>query len=227
MPQDEYNKKFEVEDPYSRRLKSAFAQVSDIRKFEIGLYWTRATYFWALIAVTFAGYFAIFSAQKFSGQYLLSMLVGTGGFVFTFAWYLANRGSKYWQENWENHLDLLEDNITGPLYKTILQRNREFDTATDKYITGPLAISVSKVNQWVSVYVMFIWVFLIGLATYKSLSILNIHIKEALIIASHIIILFGMLTCCVLMRQYGKTYSGQHNPQLLERKTRISGKAEQ
>lgn len=40
------------------------------------------------------------------------------GLFFCFSWYLASRGSKHWQENWENHIDMLEDDITGPLYKT-------------------------------------------------------------------------------------------------------------
>jgi hypothetical protein len=50
-------------------------------------------------------------------------LVVTGlGLVLSAAWYLANRGSKQWQENWENHVDLLEYEVKGPLYKTVLGR---------------------------------------------------------------------------------------------------------
>jgi hypothetical protein len=39
------------------RQKAALALAHDIRKFEIDLYWKRATYFWAFIAVAFAGFF--------------------------------------------------------------------------------------------------------------------------------------------------------------------------
>ena len=39
------------------------------------------------------------------------------GFIFSVAWILVNKGSKHWQENWENHIDLLEDSVTGPLHK--------------------------------------------------------------------------------------------------------------
>ena len=35
----------------------------DIRKFEIDLYWKRAAYFWAFIAATFAGYFALLGSN--------------------------------------------------------------------------------------------------------------------------------------------------------------------
>jgi hypothetical protein len=136
--QDRYDGKFETKNAQSEKLKVAFYQVSDIRKFEIDLYWKRAGYFWALIAVAFAGYFAILSSQHIPNKFFLSFIVGAIGLVFTFAWHLVNRGSKYWQENWENHLDLLEDGITGPLYKTLLERPC-LDSLSEKLVTGPLS----------------------------------------------------------------------------------------
>lgn len=39
------------------------------------------------------------------------------GLVFTVAWYLVNRGSKYWQEDWENQVCLLDGEVTGPILK--------------------------------------------------------------------------------------------------------------
>jgi tRNA A-37 threonylcarbamoyl transferase component Bud32 len=42
--------------PMGEVRKEALKQALDIRKFEIDLYWKRATYFWAFIAVSFAGY---------------------------------------------------------------------------------------------------------------------------------------------------------------------------
>lgn len=222
MTQEDYNKKFDVTDPASKKLEAAFVQVSDIRKFEIGLYWTRATYFWTLIAVAFGGYFAIYSADKFDNQYLLTMIVGSVGLVFTFAWYLANRGSKYWQENWENHLDLLEDHITGPLYKTLLERPG-FDSNSEKYVTGPLSVSVSKINQWAGVYVIFIWIVLVLLAGGKSLSELSTGLEQWLMIGVHLVVVFGAVGCCCLMVRRGKTHKKKMNPKMVERETEING----
>ncbi len=161
MNQQEYNEKFTTDE---KRLKTTFDQVSDIRKFEIELYWKRATYFWALIAVAFAGYFAILAADKanMDNKFFLSLVVACIGFVFTFAWYLANRGSKYWQENWEAHLDLLEDKVTGPLYKTHLTEDQENKGKLKKFLTGSLRVSVSEINQWVNIFVMVIWIILIS-----------------------------------------------------------------
>lgn len=102
------------------------------------MYWKRATYFWALIAVAFAAFFAVSSAEHLLAQdkNLYLSAISSAGFVFTFAWFSVNKGSKYWQENWENHLDLLEDKITGPLYKTKLDRPQN-DSCLEKLIIGP------------------------------------------------------------------------------------------
>ena len=85
-----------------QKAEKALEHALDIRKFEISLYWQRAAYFWALIAVTFAGYFAILSADHLSNKDYLAYIVGCIGILFTWAWFLVNRGSKFWQENWEN-----------------------------------------------------------------------------------------------------------------------------
>lgn len=36
--------------------------------------------------------------------------------VCSAAWTLLNRGSKYWQENWETKVELNEKKVTGPLF---------------------------------------------------------------------------------------------------------------
>lgn len=111
--------------PSDRALRAeALKHALDIRKFEIEMYWKRATYFWTLITATFAGYFALLSSHQIPG---LILLVNCIGLVLSIGWYLVNRGSKYWHSNWERHVDILEDEIIGPLYKTTLaKRNSAF-----------------------------------------------------------------------------------------------------
>lgn len=220
MNQEDYDNKFETSDPGSKILKAAFEQVSDIRKFEIELYWKRATYFWALIAVAFAGYFSILASEAMPNKFFLALIVSCVGFVFTFAWFLSSRGSKYWQENWENHLDLLENNVTGPLYKTLLERPRHINAA-EKYITGPLSVSVSKINQWVSVFVVFSWFSLVAYSSYKSLSPLALSKDQWLIVGAHTLVILFTFLSCVMMFGFGKTHKGKHTPKVVERKTLI------
>lgn len=160
---DQYKQSFGMgQPPDLDKTKAALEHALDIRKFEIGLYWQRATYFWALIAVAFAGYFAVLTAEHMSDadKGFNAFVIACLGLIFSLSWFLANRGSKYWQENWENHVDMLEDGITGPLYKTILHRPKNTNLIS-RAIEGPAPFSVSQINQWVSLFTLLIWLCLI------------------------------------------------------------------
>ena len=146
--------------PDRAKTDSALQHALDIRKFEISLYWQRATYSWTLIAATFAGYFAVLSAEHMDDKNFNAFVISCVGLVFSVAWFLTNRGSKYWQENWENHVDMLEDQITGPLYKTILHRPKP-QSFLARTIEGPAPYSVSQINQWVSLFTAAVWLPLI------------------------------------------------------------------
>ncbi len=115
------------------------------RDFEIEMYWKRANYFWAFITTAFAGYFIILSQldDKFAQAELLIACIG---FIFSYGWFLVNMGSKKWQENWERHIDMLEEDVTGHLYKSVLDKT---------------SFSVSGINQVISGFVTTIWFLLL------------------------------------------------------------------
>jgi hypothetical protein len=135
------------------RRECAYRTALQIRQFEIELYWKRATYFWTLIAASFAGYFALASSDRSGTHSGLLFLVSCIGLVLSTGWYLVNRGSKYWQQNWESHVDALEDEFAGPLYKTTIA-NEEFCwwKPHDGY-----PFSVSRVNQLISLFLALVW----------------------------------------------------------------------
>ena len=89
--------------------KDALVRALETRRFEIELYWRRATYFWTLIAASLAAFFLLMSADN--PRQDLIFIVACIGVTLSLAWYLANRGSKYWQENWERHIDVLENSL--------------------------------------------------------------------------------------------------------------------
>ncbi len=138
LPSDEYKQKMGLIDSdnttevkqivlVQNKYEKAYKTASDIRKFEIDLFWKRAAFFWAFIAAVYTAYYHVLTkiyvikcehtTLYTHGTIPLLVLSGLGLF-FCFSWLLSSIGSKHWQENWENHLDLLEDNVTGPLYKT-------------------------------------------------------------------------------------------------------------
>lgn len=142
---DEYLKLFLNKDKKEKALKYAH----DIRTFEIELYWKRATYFWAILAVAFAGYFTAQSNGNSFGATVISYI----GLILGFAWYLVNRGSSRWQQNWEFHVDLLEDDVTGPLYKTLI--NSKLYSFWD--IAGAYPFSPTRVNAIISIFATCVW----------------------------------------------------------------------
>ncbi len=140
------------------KYEKALEKAHEIRQFEIELYWKRATYFWTFIALSLGGYLTILSSGKICPPDKPNLLLTASSFgvVFSFAWYLVNRASKSWQENWEHHVDLLEDKVTGPLHKTILN-----DTSKALWpLWGPYPFSTSKINSILSLYVLSIFLYL-------------------------------------------------------------------
>jgi len=168
MTKDEYNKEFDGESKTTDKKEKALEYALDIRKFEIELYWKRATYFWTFIAATLAGYAVI---QRISDEHSkgeLSLLLVCLGVIFSLAWYLVNRGSKFWQNNWERHVDMLEDVTIGPLYKIILSEEDPDKNILRKILTDAGTFSVTKINQILSFFVLMVWVLLFFKSYYWS-----------------------------------------------------------
>jgi len=213
LSQAEYKNDFDINKESSEKAEKALHYALDIRKFEIGLYWQRAAYFWTLIGASFAGYIAILSAMHLDNKPLMAFMLSCIGFVFTFAWFQVNRGSKYWQENWENHVDMLEDSVIGPLYKTVLHRPAT-KSILENCITGPMAISASKTNQIVSLFTLILWIVLAFYSIYISYQSVLYYIGEGAV---------GLITVIFfLLLLFGnKTHQGSYRHVAEKRKTEI------
>lgn len=144
--------KSKLTDKHIDRIKIALEKALEIRKFEIELYWKRAQYFWGFLITIYGSYFIVYSKTSLEDGFqknLILLILSTMGMFFSMGWHLANRGSKFWQNNWECHVDELEDYVYGSLYKTIITRTdygkRIFK---DFYLTPvePYPFSVSRIN---------------------------------------------------------------------------------
>lgn len=148
----------EAEFPDSVRAK-ALENALEIRKFEIELYWSRASYFWAIIALALGGFFALEERADTSDGFVVACI----GLAFSWAWYLVNRGSAFWQRNWAGHVDLLENSQTGPLHKSIITR----ESHKLHYPLAPYKFSPSRLNVMLSIFVCSIWLFLAVRTAYR------------------------------------------------------------
>ena len=166
-------------------LKETLLQALEVRKFEIELYWKRATYFWTFIAAAFAGYFAVLTSSNIGNHKPIVIVISIIGLLFSLGWYLVNRGSKYWQTNWETHVGILENEVIGPLFKTWKNPNKSLL----KEVTGEYPFSVSKINQILSFVVFLIWVYLVG---YSVSYIFEMTCKYANVLnMSYFVFVFG------------------------------------
>lgn len=104
---------------------AALTRAHEIRQFEIELYWKRANYFWLLQAAVFAAIGLMWKSSPGPGAaaangapaVVLVALSALGTITAAAGWY-SSKGSKFWQENWEHHIDMLEDEFEGRLHKT-------------------------------------------------------------------------------------------------------------
>lgn len=155
---EETNSKITCKDQYDKSFpdavkEKALKNILDIRKFEIELYWKRASYFWAFIGASFAGYITLSNSNTPNKKSIFAVILL--GIVFSLCWYLVNRGSKFWQLNWEKHLYAIENTQIGPLYKTTI--NREYYKKRWYVPYGPYPYSVSKINILLSFFVLVLW----------------------------------------------------------------------
>lgn len=132
------------------------------RNFEIELFWKRSLFFWGFIASALVGYATLVKYNEF-----LAVIVACFGFVCSVAWSLANRGSKYWQENWESIVAELEDDVTGELFKSRGAQQRKGVWLTSR------KFSVSKVTIALSDFTILIWLSLIIYHMAKEILVVN------------------------------------------------------
>lgn len=133
--------------------KKAFEIALENRKFEIELYWKRAKYFFdAFLAL--GGVSILISVLQTSKAinlpspifFAILFAVECVGLVCAVAWSLVNKGSKYWQENWEQYVDALGEDIVGPLFKYPIKPTNKLK----RY-------SVSNINLCLSRYIVIVW----------------------------------------------------------------------
>lgn len=161
------------------KVCEAYRIAHQIRQFEIELYWKRSTYLWTMQAASLAGLALVLASSDIGPWFsphesdpLGTSDIGNKLRIITLAaiwffgvssgyvWLLLIRGSKFWQNNWERHVDELEDMVSGPLYKIYLA-----DDLKPPY-------SVSKLNELMAGIVLLMWVIIgvsVGILLFASI----------------------------------------------------------
>lgn len=194
ISKEDYIKEYKKE-----KLEKALEIALDTRKFEIGLYWKRTGYFVLFIGAVFIGYYKIMqtaesSIGKYQKEWLLLLLAALG-FLLSLLWYMANRGSKFWQENWEAHIEELSTHLGIPIFGIIKSRKHSIYN-----VMGQYPFSVSKVNQMVSLFITISWV-LVFIKEVLSFPSLKIDLSFLKGIPFWIFIIVGLLIILLVIFQ--------------------------
>lgn len=104
-------RKLQVPELDKRQYEEILKYASEIRKFEIGLFWQRSLFFWGFLAAAFLAYSNL-AKDRAENQGLL-LVIACFGLICSVAWTLQNRGSKYWQEAWEQKVVAVEEKALG------------------------------------------------------------------------------------------------------------------
>ncbi|ESW62425.1 MAG: membrane protein [Rhodobacter sp. CACIA14H1] len=149
--------------------KDALARAHGLRTVEIELYWKRATYFWGFQIAAFAGFGVAIGAMAKEGAVAPGMEVPLTAFVLAIAvfglgsaWFslLGAKASKQWQLNWERHVDMLQEEFEGKLYRMIFRMD---DGSAPMLSVTAVNVGLSKLllGCWVVLGVSVLW-FLAG-----------------------------------------------------------------
>jgi hypothetical protein len=131
---------------------AALNRAHELRKFEIENYWKRATYFWSFQAIAFVVLGFFLKDGEFPQSMQILQLPASIGAISGYVGYLSAKGSKFWQENWESHVDMLEEKIEGRLTQTI-------------WSDGKKSHSVSGLNQSFMGIITLSWIGVMAFAS--------------------------------------------------------------
>jgi hypothetical protein len=113
---DQYFRTLNLLDRSGDAAKAALKRAYELRNFEIEHYWKRATYFWAFQVAIFAAFGLLWKEETGTkpGTNPVIVVPAGLGILMALANALSARGSRFWQNNWEKHIDILEDEIDAP-----------------------------------------------------------------------------------------------------------------
>lgn len=149
LPRDLYFRQLGCK-PAARSKKmqeAALDRAYELRSFEIELVWKRATYFFLSQAAVFAAFGYTLRDMATIGLLIPEALAALG---LATAWFgaLSSIGSRFWQQNWEHHIDLLESELEGELHKTVVKKPRKLSFSVSR---SQMFLAFALVVFWLSI----------------------------------------------------------------------------
>lgn len=191
----------------SEKAKAALDRAHENRRLEIGLLWQRAVYAASFQGVLFAawGTLSVSDATPSTESVILQVIIIVAGILFAFLWICINYGSKFWQENWEHHVEILEREFEGNLHKVVFLREED-----NKFLpTFGVPFSVSHISTIFSWGFFLMWVIASFLLSVKTIlystawCMKNFGICFGLILSAYLMLI--ILVCYMFNSRWLKT----------------------
>ncbi len=219
-------------------IKRASDRATDIRKFETNLFWERGKYYWAFILAAFTAHFYLLNIVLKNGENGLSLktfmdlpvlalfslaITAFVCFFFCFTWTLMNKGSKFWQKNWEQHVNKMEKLENSRLFSTYLNPNdKDYKKCPLKfsaydYSVSKLVLSTSILLMVISFGMFIFYIFLTMIRLFSLIVIFSTN-KILLIVITIISCLIVVIITYSIFRCITKHISGNHDLNNVEQK---------
>jgi len=169
--------------------RAALDRAYELRTFEIGLVWARATYFFTGQAAIFAAFALLIKEDDVAAVFIAGALAILGSMT---AWlgHLAAHGARFWQQNWEHHIDLLEDELEGRLHKSIVQ-NR-----------GDLRFSVSRAQIALTRIQIIFWLTMLAATPSRFFSVAKVPATDKHVAISTLLVLAATVLLGLLIKHH-------------------------
>lgn len=170
-----------------KKLEGLLNLAIEQRKFSIELYWKRANYFWLFVAAIFVAYIRTLPKKdtpNYTEMEWVNLIVCLVGVICSIGWYMTNRGSKYWQENWEAHIKCISKKLDCSIFETYMNPQKTFKDVLSYY-----PYSFTKVNLILNMVFVLTWFLLL---VFRSSSLLGIKLCCCCSTCNWILILLGL-----------------------------------
>jgi len=125
-------------------------------------------------------------------------------------WFFVNKGSKYWQENWEKNIEFLTMRYGTPIYGLV-----KVPQYPPYKLLKSFPYSVSKLNKTVSIVISLAWLFIICFLGYKDIynatcnySYGILYVLSVIIIAIFIVVIVHLWCKGFASKEYMKYDEG-------------------
>jgi len=135
-----------------KKAEDCLSKSYEMLKFEIDNYWKRSSYIWSIQAASFVIFGLMVKNGTNSSLIDISFTAGFGMMTSLAGWIIA-RGSKFWQDNWVSHVDMLECSLNLRLTQVVFRRDEH-------------RFSVTRANESMLIFIFLGWLIVLTFTSF-------------------------------------------------------------